>query len=131
MIWLARFRTIGTWTLIFGLAVAILVQLNRPAPKQDPIRAVGGRAYQDVNEAGQPVVAVSLAGREVTDKVLETLQRYPALQRLHLPSSRVTSGGLAHLQGLSELRELDLGNSLVNDGGLVFLKGLKHLRRLL
>ena len=73
------------------------------------IRQFGGKIEQDPNLPGQPVVAIDLGGKPVSDE------------------------GLAQLGGLTDVRSLNLGGNepKITDAGLVHLKAFKKLETLL
>jgi internalin A len=152
-------RIVETATVL----VWVLVALSGSAPAQEAteqraiavIRRVGGKVTLDKQAPSRPVVAVDLAGREVTDDALAALKDLPSLRRLNLGFTRVTDGGIerlkgcvrlevlllfgcfqvtdmgvAHLKALTRLRHLDLSHTNVTDKGLEQLHGLVGLRHL-
>jgi Leucine-rich repeat (LRR) protein len=110
--------------------------------KRTPVREAGrdvaitvieqlrGRYQCDEQSPDRPIVAVWLAGPQVTDDALKYLSRLTCLGSLTLEGAPVTDAGLEHLKGLTNLQELFLRCPRVTDAGLQHLKGLTSLRTL-
>jgi RNA polymerase sigma factor (sigma-70 family) len=113
------------------------------------LQAVGGRIIRDKTKPGEPVVAVYLLSRQVTDRDLKHLRELKSLKSLVLPGitdasikelrelkslqylrarSSHIKGSLKDLGELTELRELDLDG--FEETALQDLRGLQSLRAL-
>ncbi len=76
------------------------------------------------------VLAVTLAGTEIQDQDLASLQGLPHLKELDLAHTGITDAGLEQLAEFAALEELDLAGTGVTDAGLVHLEELPQLSRL-
>ena len=72
-----------------------------------------------------------LSGENVTDEILDRLQRSPKLEELHLSGGRVTDQGLVNLAKFPNLRWLIMNHTRITDSGLVYVRRLKHLEELI
>lgn len=66
-------------------------------------------------------IGFDLSGVEITDAVLENVNRVRDLAWLRLSGTTITDAGLARLRGLKDLEYLDVSDTLVTDGGLARL----------
>jgi hypothetical protein len=76
------------------------------------------------------IEAVSLHGREFTDKTAERLSQVSTLRNVRLAQTKVTDKGLAQLVKVWALEELELSDADVSDKGLEALKGMTELTEL-
>lgn len=72
---------------------------------------------------------LSLARAPLGDEVLAALATFPALTKLDLRATRVTSAGLARLAGHARLTELVLAQTALDDAAVTTLTGLPALAR--
>ncbi|MCH2100309.1 MAG: hypothetical protein MK209_00080 [Planctomycetes bacterium] len=73
---------------------------------------------------------LSLARTQITDASVEIISTIPALVRLDLRETRVTTSGLAYLAGHDHLRELIVSRTHLNDAVIETLGQLPALERL-
>ena len=96
----------------------------------DAVKRLGGTIGQKLEDQGELVGKVDLAGRLITDDDLATLRGFTELHSLVLRQTRITDAGLAHLKTMHKLRVLDLDETSVTDVGLAHLAELNSLRGL-
>lgn len=92
-----------------------------------------GRLGEEIPSANAGLLAVrwlSIAGREIDNRVLAELTALVNLERLAVIGSRVTDSGLPQLTAFHRLANLDLAEAGISDAGLVELARLKSLRSL-
>jgi uncharacterized membrane protein/mono/diheme cytochrome c family protein len=75
------------------------------------------------------IAELSLARAPLGDAALESLAHFPALVRLDLRATKITSAGLAHLAGHATLRELVLAQTALDDGVVATLASQPALTR--
>jgi hypothetical protein len=145
-------------TVIVALPSSRMVVETQATKRQtdavEAIRKMGGQAWYDYEFVGwgiplkavkppgpawlrklvgdyffTEVVAVTLAGAEVTDDKLEPLNDLTELKCASLVGTSITDMGLGHLERCTHLRGLILShNRGVTDRGLDHLRGLSELR---
>lgn len=76
------------------------------------------------------VCKVSLRGRKITDRSVESLGQFSALVSVGLSGSNISDDALQNLAELRELRALDLSDTPVTGTGLKALERLPRLQRL-
>ena len=75
------------------------------------------------------IQVLNVAGTEVTDAGLGTIEAMPNLQRLRLERTKVTDAGMAHVGKLEKLEYLNLYGTEITDAGLKPLESLPVLRQ--
>ena len=73
---------------------------------------------------------LELPSTKITDAILVKLKAFPNLRKLDLLDTNVTDNGVADLVGLDRLEDLDLRETNVTDQCLAILKNLKTLKHL-
>ena len=123
---------IAVTLVALGLSLASILSgcSREPATPISEIKKLGGNVTLDEKSPDEPVIAVDLQDRQVTDAGLVHLEGMTRLKRLNLYGTKITDSGLAHLEGLTQLQTLDLAYTTITDAGLVHLKGLTQLKSL-
>src|SRR5947209_6639917 len=121
-------------TMLVG-AVMLLACLSGAAQADEAsaVKAVenrGGKVTRDDKLPGKPVIAVNLAGTQVTDAGLKELKDLKQLTTLSLWGTKVTDAGLKELKDLKQLTTLNLFGTKVTGEGLKELKDLQQLTSL-
>jgi hypothetical protein len=104
------------------------------------IKERGGTYEVDREKPGEPVVSVSLPGRNVTSDDIRQLKALTELRNLSFnactkpwptSSGKLTDEGVKELAAMKNLRSLDLaGHTAITDTGLKELKALENLETL-
>ena len=94
------------------------------------IESLGGQYETDPNLPDNPVVLISLAGKQISDDDLDRLDEFPQLHFLDLSSTAITDAGLAQVANLATLQFLDLSGTRISDAGLNYLGELTALQGL-
>src|SRR5438094_747126 len=118
-------------TMLIG-AVMLLACLSGAARADEAsavkaVEKLGGTVTRDDKLPGKPVIAVNLAGTQVTDAGLKELKDFKQLTTLDLTFTRVTAAGLKELKELKQLTSLYIDGGKVTDAGM---KELRHLTQL-
>jgi hypothetical protein len=100
---------------------AVHVQLYRTPPDQGWVSAVNDL---------RSLETLLLSGENVTDEILDRLERQPHLQELHLTQGWVTDQGLANMVKFPNLRWLVMNHTAITDSGLGQVRKLEHLEEL-
>src|SRR5437016_6313067 len=95
-------RTTLMRTMLIG-AVMLLACLSGAARADEAsavkaVEKLGGKVTRAENLPGKPVIAVNLAGAQVTDAVLKELKDLKQLTTLNLNATPVTGAGLKELK---------------------------------
>ncbi len=90
----------------------------------------GDKELAELLPVAAHVVWVDLGRSQVTDAALETLSKFPNLERLHLENTKVGDAGIARLAGLKSLEYLNLYGTKVTDAGIAKLADDKALKKL-
>ena len=94
------------------------------------VNKLNGKVTRDVRAPEQPVVAVDLNFKEITDAGLKELAALKSLTSLDLRFTETTDAGLKELAALKNLTALDLRLTKITDAGLKELAALKNLTTL-
>jgi hypothetical protein len=139
-IWEARVLFLINWGLGTVVRIFLMMALlsagfhggggGQPQPKLTAeqaadlkvLQALGVRWETDVDQPGNPIVAIDLSKSQVKDADLVHLKRFNELQSLDLSGTAVTDAGLAHLEGLGELEEVNVSGTRVTAAGVARLK---------
>src|ERR1019366_8122522 len=105
--------------LLFGLGTVALVRADEAEDKAvESLKKWGGKATVDAKKPGNPVIAVTLRGANVTDAALKALAVFKQLSFLDLSLAQVTDAGLKDVRALKTLRTLSLSGTKVTNAGL-------------
>jgi hypothetical protein len=121
---------IGAWWCSPVVAQSQGQNTTEKDPAVLAIRQLGGKVERNKKKSDEPVVAVDLHGRRVTDADLAVLRQFPQLQKLNLYNTPITDAGLAALEGLNHLHTLYLNGTSITDAGIIHLVKLPELRDL-
>ncbi len=96
------------------------------------VQQLGGKSEQDPNLPGQPVVAVDLSEKPVSDEGLAQLVGFTELRSLNLAGNmpKITDAGLVHLKAFKKLETLLVPPVAATDKGLAEVAELTTLKSL-
>jgi hypothetical protein len=118
---------------VAGTGTAFLVKSGAPAGPDmgaalAALEALNATIQRDLLDPSQPVIGISLAGRQFKNADLANLAAFPKLKKLDLSHSSLNSFGMDYLERLTSLEELNIASTKVNDSGLGSLRGLTNLK---
>jgi uncharacterized membrane protein len=87
------------------------------------------KELEELEPVKDQIISIDLSHSSVKDKDLETLRKFPHLQKLHLENTSVTDTGISLLKDLSFLEYLNVSNTRVNANLLPVLRKFKNLRK--
>jgi uncharacterized protein YjbI with pentapeptide repeats len=94
------------------------------------VEALGGKVDRDSAQPGNPVTAVYLGGKNVTDADLKEIGTLPQLKAIFLTKTKISDAGVEPLFALVELEELNFENTDIGDATLKNVARLPKLKRL-
>lgn len=149
---LTQFRLRSVFVLVGLAAIGIRLVIFHAHYQDDAVCTIhnlGGKVYYEVEygrlsylarakwvkailgeHAFVPVIAVSLASTNASDRDVAMLSQLKSLTALYLQQTNVSDRGLAYIRELCDLEVLDLSGTKVTDEGLVHLRSLTCLVRL-
>jgi uncharacterized membrane protein len=84
----------------------------------------------ELKDLREQVVSIDLGNANLKNTDLETLTRFPHLQKLHLQNNPISDEGIRHLSDLSYLESINLSGTKITSQTLNTLSGLKGLKKI-